>query len=145
MKKTKFSVDIHAPAEKVWTALWDDTTYREWNSVFSEGSHAESDWNEGDKISFLDGKGEGMFSTIAQKIPNEFMLFRHLGVVKNGKEEPLDEETKKWSGAEESYTLKDTNGSTNLAVEIDITEDFEKYFSETFPKALNKLKEIAEK
>ena len=144
MNKERFSIKINAPKEKVWNVLWNDATYRMWTSVFSEGSYADTDWKEGSKVLFLSAKGDGMFSTIAKKVPNEFMSFKHLGVVKNGKEEPGDEETKKWSGALENYTLKETGGSTELKVEIDVTQEFQNYFRETFPKAFEKVKALSE-
>lgn len=144
MKKERFSTKIKAPREKVWDVLWNDATYRMWTSVFSEGSYADTDWKEGSKVLFLSAKGDGMFSTIAKNTPNEFMSFRHMGVVKNGKEEPLNEETKQWSGAMENYTLKETDGVTELIVEMDVTDDFQNYFRETFPKAMDKIKAMAE-
>lgn len=140
MKKERFSIKIEAPKEKVWNVLWNDATYRMWTSVFHEGSHAVTDWKEGSKVLFLGPDGSGMYSTIAKKIPNEFMSFKHLGEVKEGKEQPQSE----WSGAMENYTLKETDGSTELIVEMDITEGFQDYFRETFPKALEKVKELSE-
>jgi hypothetical protein len=145
MKKLHFSIDIRAPKEEVWKALWEDSSYRKWTSVFSEGSYAVTDWNEGSKIFFLDSNQDGMSSIIAKKIPNERMSFRHMGVVQNGKEQPPDEEVKKWSGAIEEYTLRETGGATRLQVEMDSTDDHYEIFQEKFPKALEKLKEISEK
>src|SRR5687768_12593420 len=145
MKKEKFSIDIHAPREKVWKVLWDDETYRHWTSVFSAGSYAVSDWKEGSKIQFLSSDGNGMFSEIAKSRPPEFMSFRHLGVMKDGEEQHVDQETENWVGALENYELKQKNGQTELTVEMDVTEDFQKYFQETFPKALEKVKELSEK
>jgi hypothetical protein len=145
MTKHKFSVEINAPKEKVWNALWDDANYRYWTSVFSEGSHAETDWQEGSKIHFLDGKGGGMYSTVARNIPNEFMSIKHLGVVKDGQEQPQDEESKSWSGAMEDYKLESNGNQTHLTVEMDGTEEMKDYFDKTFPKALEKVKELAEK
>jgi hypothetical protein len=52
MKQLHFSTDINAPRETVWNVLWNDATYRDWTSVFAEGSYAVSDWNEGSKIQF---------------------------------------------------------------------------------------------
>ena len=143
--KLNFSINIKAPKEKVWSVLWDDATYRMWTSIFSEGSYAETDWKEGSKALFLTPKGEGMFSKIAKNKPNEFMSFQHLGVIKDGKEQPMDEETKKWSGAMENYTLQEVGDITKLMVDIDVSEDYLDYFNETFPKALEKVKDIAEK
>ena len=143
-QKLQFAVDINAPREKVWQVLWNDDTYRKWTSAFHEGSHAVSDWNEGSRIQFLGPDGSGMYSRIATKIPNEFMSFEHLGIVKDGKELPPDEETKKWEGAHENYTLKKTNAGTRLEVELDIAEEYESMFKEMFPRALSKVKEISE-
>src|SRR5688500_12945073 len=144
MIKKVYTIDIHASPEKVWQVLWNDSSYRKWTSVFSEGSHAISDWQEGSRISFLSADGGGMYSCIEKMIPNECMSFRHIGVVKDGVEQPLDEETKKWSGAMENYTLRDSETGTVLSVDMDITEDFADYFEEKFPLALEKVKEMAE-
>jgi hypothetical protein len=144
MKKINFSIKIKAPATKVWNALWNEADYKKWTSVFSEGSHAESDWKEGSKILFLDGKGEGMYSMIEKKVPGRQMTFKHMGVVHEGIEQPADEQTMQWSGAKENYYLDETNGVTELKVDMDTTEDFEKYFKDTFPKALQVVKQISE-
>lgn len=144
LKKINFSVTIKAPKEKVWKTLWDDTTYPVWTSVFSEGSRAISDWKEGCKILFVDDSKSGMYSRIAEMTPNSFMGFEHLGIMKNGKELPQDEQTKAWSGAREDYTLTSNGDNTLLDVSLDSDTDFVDYFSKTFPKALQKVKEIAE-
>ena len=141
MEKQEFKIEIDAPREKVWNTLWGDDSYRKWTSVFSEGSHAETDWEKGSKVLFLDGKGQGMVSTIADKKPNEFMSFKHLGEVKNG----VEEMGKDWAGSEENYTLKTVNGKTELTVDMDVVDEFKDYFQKTFPKALDKVKELAEK
>ncbi|HMK27613.1 MAG TPA: SRPBCC domain-containing protein [Chitinophagaceae bacterium] len=145
MEKMKFSISINAPKEKVWQTLWNDASYRKWTSAFMEGSHAVTDnWKEGSKVLFMDPKGNGMVSTVAANKPNEFMSFKHLGEVKNGVEDTSSDKIKGWAGAMENYTLKGTNGKTELLVEMDITEDFKDYFVKTWPKALDLLKESAE-
>ena len=145
MEKQKFNITINAPREKVWKVLWDDATYRQWTAVFMEGSYVETDWKEGSKALFLSPEGEGMVSTIAVNKPNEFMSIKHVGVVKNGVEDLESEEVKQWSGALENYTLKTVDGNTELTVEMDITEEYKDYFRETLPKALEKVKALAEK
>lgn len=144
MKTLKFSVHIAAPREVVWNILWNDDTYRKWTAVFTDGSYAISDWREGSKILFMSPSGEGMNSVIARKIPNEFMSFRHLSMVKDGIEKPLDVETRKWSGALENYHLHEEDGITELKVEVDTDEETIKYFENVFPVALKKVKELAE-
>ena len=144
MQTKKYSVLINASKENVWKILWNDDTYRQWTSAFSEGSYAESDWQEGSKIRFLSREGGGMYSTIAKLEPNRFMSFRHDGEIKNGIEEPLNDESRKWAGTTENYTLSQDGEVTELVVEISVTEPMEPYFDEHFPKALVKVKEIAE-
>jgi hypothetical protein len=145
MEKQQFKVVIGAPREKVWDVLWNDSSYREWTSVFSEGSKVETDWKKGSKVLFLDGKGDGMISMIAENVPNSFMSFKHMGTLIKGKEDTVNKEVQSWAGSEENYTLKSANGKTELTVDIDVTDDFKDYFKETFPKALDKVRELAEK
>lgn len=139
MDTLKFTVDIDAPREKVWKTLWDDSTYGKWTSAFSEGSYAESDWKEGSKIRFLTPDGHGMHSVIDRLVPNEQMKFRHNGEIKNGVEAEAS-----WQGAMESYYLSDKNGGTEVSVELDAVGEFKDFFNESFPKALQLLKQIAE-
>ena len=141
MATLAFSVNINAPKEKVWDTLWDDQSYRKWTAAFMEGSYAESDWNEGSKIFFLGSNGDGMVSTIQKKTPPDEMVFKHIGEIKNGVEE-----INNWENATESYFLSETNGTTELAVELkmDDSPEFEKYFTETFPKALEIIKQLSE-
>lgn len=144
LKKISFSTTIKASKEKVWAVLWNDESYRSWTSAFTQGSYAVSDWNEGSKILFLDGKGSGMYSTIAKKIPNEFMSFKHIGEVKDNIELPVDEQTQSWSGSMEDYILKEKDGSTELTIEMDVVESFMDYFKKTFPVAIDNIKNLAE-
>jgi hypothetical protein len=139
MKTLNYSVSINAPKEKVWDKLWNDASYRQWTSAFSEGSYAETDWQEGSKVLFLSPGGDGMFGIIEKKVPYKEMTFKHLGEVKKGVEEPKD-----WAGARESYQLQEANGTTQVNVKLDITEDYQEYFDKTFPKALDILKQISE-
>lgn len=145
MIKRQYSASIKAPREKVWDILWGKDSYEEWTAVFAEGSTADTDWQEGSKVLFHDSKGDGMIAKIAKRIDNEYMGILHLGMVIKGKEITEGPEVDSWKGAEENYTLKEENGQTHLQVDIDITEDMLDYFDKTWPKAMDKLKEMAER
>jgi uncharacterized protein YndB with AHSA1/START domain len=145
MQKINFSTRINAPREKVWNSLWEIFHYNTWTSPFTEGSTVQTNnWNEGSKVLFLDGNGNGMVSMVASNRPNEFMSFKHLGIVKDGMEDTSSEEVKTWAGAMENYTLNGENGGTILNIETDITDDFKEYMMKTWPVALEKLKGLAE-
>lgn len=144
MKKLTFTIDIKASKEKVWNSLWDDENYQNWTAVFCEGSNAISDWKEGSKIYFTDPNGSGMSSKISINKPFETMSFQHIGEMKNFKELPATKETESWSGAEERYDLTENDGVTTLTASVEITQSHADYFNKTFPKAIQKVKEIAE-
>ena len=128
----------------------DDKPYREWTAAFNPGSYYKGDWSKGSKILFLGpdpktGEEGGMVSRIAENKPYEFISIEHLGIVKNGVEDTTSEEARKWAPAFENYTFKEKGGATEVLVEMDIEDENKKMFEEMWPKALQKLKEIAEK
>ena len=139
MEKIQLDIQINAPAKTVWDALWKDKNFRKWTSAFCAGSYAKSDWEEGSPIQFLDPKGDGMYSIIETKIPYQQMTFKHLGEMKQYEEKPKD-----WAGLKEAYFLTGDDTTTNLHVEMDATPELKKYMEETFPKALQLVKEISE-
>ena len=140
MNKLEFTITIHAPKEKVWEALWKDEHYRNWTSAFMEGSYAESDWQEGSKIYFLTPDKNGMYGTIEKLVLFEKMYFKHLGEVKNG----IDDAPSYGDDAIERYDLTETDGKISLSATMNAPEEYIGYFTNTFPKALEKVKEIAE-
>ena len=146
MEKLHFETLINAPREKVWSVLLDDATYREWTTAFMEGSHAITDWQKGSKVLFLGGDGKnGMVSRIEENIPNEFISIEHLGEIKDGVEDTTSDKVKQWAGSHENYTLKDADGKTELLIDCDMADEYTDMFKEMWPKALAKVKEIAER
>lgn len=144
MNNINHTIEINAPREKVWQILWDDATYRKWTSAFHEGSYAISDWKEGSSIHFLDPEGSGMYSVIERLVEPEYMGFKHLGVLHEGKELPQTPETEKWSGGEEIYTLTEGDGVTTLNVTSDAPDEFVEMFNASFEKGLAIVKELSE-
>lgn len=152
MQKIRHSIFINAPVEKVWNTMLDDATYREWTKPFNAGSYYEGDWNEGSIIKFLgvDDNGEaqmgGMYSRIAENRPHQFVSIEHIGLIDmEGNIDTTSEEVKKWTPAFENYTFTEKDGGTEVTAELDIAEEHKDSFDEMWPKALQLLKEIAEK
>ncbi|MBV6429516.1 MAG: hypothetical protein KIPDCIKN_04075 [Haliscomenobacter sp.] len=152
MKKVQFSQTIHAPAEKVYTAmlgLENRETYQQWTSVFNPTSTYEGSWDKGSKIFFVgtdeNGKRGGMISEIAENIPAQFVSIRHYGILDGDSEITEGPEVEKWAGGLETYSFEETAGVTTVTVEVDTVDEYVEYFNNTYPNALNVLKELAEK
>ena len=129
--------------------IQDKSTYEQWTAEFNPTSSYEGSWDRGSKILFIgtDGNGEkgGMVSKIAENIPNQFVSIQHYGLVKAGEEITEGPEVEKWANGLENYSFEENNGTTTLTVDLDTTEDFIDFMNDTYPKALNKLKELCEK
>lgn len=137
----EFSIDIKADKATIWNALWKEESYRAWAAVFFEGSYTINDnWEEGSIVHFLGPDQSGIYSKIEKHIPNRIIQFKHLGNVVNGKEQPIDDETKKWAGATESYKLTEGTNTNILSVEIDVMDEHLEFMKQTFPRALEIIK-----
>ena len=148
MEKLHFEILINAPVEKVYSAMLDEEHYQEWTAEFNPTSHFKGSWEKGSKILFIgsdeSGKEGGMVARIKENIPNQFVSIEHIGLVQNGEEITSGKEVEGWAGALENYTFNEKNGKTVVSVDVDSSQEFKDFFSETWPKALQKLKEICE-
>lgn len=151
MEKLQFKTEINAPTGKVFDfmlGITNKSTYEQWTALFNPTSTYEGNWEKGSKILFLgsDELGEkgGMVSEIVENIKNQFVSIRHYGIVKKGVEITEGPEVEKWANGFENYTFKENNGVTLVTVDLDTAEDFLEYMNKTYPKALDKLKEICE-
>lgn len=130
--------------------MLDDAPYREWTMAFNPGSYYKGDWSAGSKILFLgpnpDGSGEGgMVSRVQENRQYEFISIEHVGLIQNGVEDTTSEEVKKWTPVFENYTFTEKDGGTEVSVDMEITNAYKGMFEEMWPKALQALKELAEK
>jgi hypothetical protein len=147
MDKLNFSILINAPKEKVWNTMLNEDTYKKWTDVFSPGSYYKGDWSEGSKILFLapgDNEEMGMVSRIKENRKYEFISIEHLGEIKNGKEDTESDSVKKWAGSHENYTFRERGDMTEVHVDLDMSNEFSEMFQDMWPKALQKLKNLAE-
>ncbi len=145
MKKLQYKISINASKETVCDTMLDKESFKKWTEIFMPGSYYEGSWEKGAKIKFLAPNGEGMSSVIAENKKYEFISIKHLGIIKNGDVDLESKEAKEWVPAFENYSFNEQNGTTEVKVDVDVNEEWIKYFNETWPKALNVLKEICEK
>lgn len=152
MKKVQFKTEINAPITKVYITMLgldNKATYEAWTAEFNPTSTFEGSWEKGSKILFIgtgeDGEKGGMIAEIAENIPNKFVSIRHYGLLKGDTEITSGEEVEKWAGELENYWFEEHNGITSVTVEVGVSDEYMDYFQTTYPKALQKLKEITEK
>ncbi len=144
MKTLHFAIRIRAPRHTVWDVMLAPATYREWAAAFMEGSHFEGSWEQGSRIRFLAPDGNGMVSEIAENRLHQFLSIKHLGYVKDGVEDTDSEMVTSWAPAFENYTLSDADGGTELAVDLDVTQEWDEYMTKVWPSALARLKSLCE-
>lgn len=98
---------------------------------------------EGNKIQFISSEnGYGVTSLVEKLIPDEFVLLRHRA---DTQEEGKREREKEWTGGEESYSLREIAGTTTLTVAFDVLSEMKEYFKDNYPKALERVKVMAER
>lgn len=139
----QFSIEIKASREKVWNTLWEDKTFRDWASIIDEGTYMVGEMKEGNEVQFISSvSGYGVTSLIEKLALNEFVLFRHM---RDTKESGEQEREKDWTGGTESHSLAEEAGVTTLTVEFDVPTELEETFEVRYPKALERVKILAEK
>ncbi|MCU4424345.1 SRPBCC family protein [Acinetobacter sp. WU_MDCI_Abxb74] len=144
MENLVYEVEIEASIEKVWDILWNSETYNAWTKFFAPDSTMRTDWKIGGKTYFLDGEGNGMVSTIEQMQKPEILIFKHLGMIKEGKEDLESEEVKGWSGSLEKYFLTQKDNITALKVEVATLPEYMGMLKSGFVQGFDVVKKMAE-
>ncbi len=151
MKQLQFKIEIQATAQKVYETMLginDKKTYEHWTSAFNPTSTYEGSWDKESKILFVgcdeNGKKGGMVSKVVENEPAKYVSILHYGFLDGENEITTGEEVEKWAGGHENYSFQESNTITTLTVDIDTIDDYLDYFNKTYPKALEKLKEISE-
>jgi uncharacterized protein YndB with AHSA1/START domain len=141
MVSLQFSTHITASPFEVWFMLWNEYSYKQWTKAFHPGSYAKSDWQQGSRIHFLTPEGQGMYANIDVLVPQQKMVFHHLGEIMGFEEQPANES---WKDAYETYELYPDETGTLLKVSVATEEAYKGAFGNMFPKALATLKAMAE-
>lgn len=145
IERLHFSININAPASKVWDTLWNAKTYPLWTQPFCDNSYYKGELGQGKRIHFLMQDGSGMYSDIIYLNPGEKIIFKHLGDVKDFKEQTINSETEHWTGCIESYRLLEiTAETTEVIIEVDVVNSHLEFMKSKFPLAMDKMKELAE-
>ena len=148
MEKMRFKIEINAPLGKVFDTMLGKDTFKQWTAEFNPTSDFEGSWEKGEKIMFVgtnkEGKREGMVGKIKEFDRNKYVSIEYTGVLDGEKEVTSGPHIDEWIGTFENYSFEEKDGKTVVTVMIDMGEEMKDYFQKTYPKALNKLKELCE-
>ncbi|WP_188753371.1 SRPBCC family protein [Parapedobacter defluvii] len=153
MERMQFTTSINAPVATVYDKMIGKETFKQWTSVFNpssdyEGGDMEGTWQKGAKVLFVgtdkQGKREGMVGYIRENIPNRYISIEYVGILDGENEITEGPVAEDWQGFE-NYAFEGHNGSTTVTVDIDVNDQMVEYFRNTYPKALEKLREICER
>lgn len=144
MKAIKKSIAINATPEKIWDVLTKDQYTREWYALFGEGTHVQTDWKVGGKAIFTDHSKNGMIAKVKENMPGELLSLEYSGLYSEGKEDYDSPEAKRFKGGHETYRLEKDYESMLLKISSDIDEKHYDSMLESWEKALEKIRELAE-
>ena len=149
MKRLNYTIEINAKPEEVFRAISAPESFQKWSSVFSPTSRYKGEWKEGAEVEFqtTEENGEvcGLLTLIKAFVPYEYISIEYCAVVQNGeiiRSGPMVDPMK---GGQENYRLTPKGQATILEVESDAMPDFEDFFEENWPKALDLIAQLAEK
>lgn len=140
------TIEINAPAAKVWDVLTRREYTGEWAPEFSGGAefHIESDWKLGSPVLWKGQDGNVIVEgNVTALEPNTFLRFTVFDV--RGEKPPVTEE----DGI--TYELTEKAGKTTLRFlqgDFSVMAEGEKYHrlsAEVWDRVLPKVKELAEK
>src|SRR6187402_26865 len=124
LKTINKTINIYAPKEVVWEVLINDEYNVQWYNAFSEGTHADTDWEVGSKAIFSDSSNAGIVGRIIVNDPFEALAIEYEGIVKDGIEDYESQLATEIKGSLEVYKLTVEGGITQLDIACDMGEDY---------------------
>ena len=145
----KFEKTINANPEKVFKTMISKEGYHQWTAPFNPTSTFEGNWEKGTKILFVgtdeNGQKGGMVGKVKENRPYEFLGIEYTGLLQGENEITEGPEVESWVGSMESYWFFPEGNGTKVVVNLESNQDFLSFFQESWPKALDILKNISEK
>ncbi len=142
MQEMKFQTAINATKERVWDTLWQDATFRQWAGLIDPETYMVGELIEGQEVQFISAaNGYGVTSLVEEVTPGEYLLLQHEA---DTQDSGNDTREKQWTGGKEVYELLENDGVTTLTITFDVPGELEEIFNVSYPKALARIKELAE-
>lgn len=148
MHTLHFDITIDAPVETVWETMLSDEAYRDWSGAFSPGSYFDGSWDEGSEIRFLgpdeEGSFGGLIATITENRKHDHVSMVYTGAVMDGAVDTESAIARQIIGTTETYRFYEDGARTTVTVEAPTFDDDEGDMEAGWPRALDRLKELAE-
>jgi hypothetical protein len=139
------SILIQAPDYKIWQVITEDRYNRKWLVEFGAGNVADTNWLEGSKALFTDGSKSGLAGIIEVSRPFEEIKIAYTGIVADGVEDYQSAFAKEMQGFHEIYVLSKEAGAVRFRISCDMDEEYFDDMSEAWRRALQKIKDLAER
>lgn len=145
MQTREYEIDIAAPAKAVWETLLNPDLYARWSKAFSEQSTFIGKWGAGEEMLFFDPTRGGTKAVLDVFKPMQQMVARHIAVLNEQmQEDATSEVAKQWMGSLEDYRLEAIAEGTRLKVVMSVPESFVPMFDNSWPQALELIKQLSE-
>ncbi|MBE0601310.1 MAG: SRPBCC domain-containing protein [Firmicutes bacterium] len=143
MKPLTFSLSIQAAAHRVWQTLWEDASFRNWSSLIDEGTYMQGDLRQGQEVQFLSSvNGYGVTALVEALVPDAFVQFRYQADTQGGGQQTRENQ---WTGGTEQYILQEQKSGILLTLKMDVPPDLIQTMQSRVPKALDRIKALAER
>ena len=143
MNELHFTTTINASKERVWSTLWSDETFRQWAGLIDPGTYMTGELRQGNEVQFISAEnGYGVTSLVDECREYKFVRLKHQADTQDVGERSRDDQ---WTGGAETYELDDSHGVTTLTTTFDVPAELEELFRKLYPKALAKVKDLAER
>jgi uncharacterized protein YndB with AHSA1/START domain len=141
-----YSIEIAAPAEKVWEIVLCNDMFTRWIAKRWPNSRYKSSWKKGEKIKLIGPSGGGLVVELADIKLHERILVHYIAVLlPDGREDRTSLVAASWIGTTEEYKFIERAGGMTLTVSIKSHQDLKKLFDDGWPAALQELKLLVER
>ena len=132
-------VEINAPASRVWEVLVNPEWLKQWAASFSEGTYAESDWEEGSQVLWKDKAGNiGAKGIVIENVPLKSLAVAFYDDVHADKQSATGSYTEK-------YLLSQADGKTTLNITAGpLPEEHYKQHEPLWAQAIEKIRWLGE-
>lgn len=142
METHTFFITIQAGKQTIWNVLWEETSFQDWANLIDEGTYMKGTLKENRQVEFISAvNGYGVTSLVEELRPHEYIRFQHQA---DTQESGSDVRAEEWTGGTESYLLEDNEEGVKLSMTLTIPAHQLPVFSERVPKALARIKVLAE-